>query len=59
MKKDPFIRTKLDMGRWVGQKTHEKIGRHMWMAPKFFSRIMYLLNEAIKYITNTEQFLGT
>ena len=23
------------MGRWVGQKTLEKIGRHMWMAPNF------------------------
>ena len=24
------------MGRWVGQKTLEKIGRHMWMAPNTF-----------------------
>ena len=27
------------MGRQVGQKTLEKIGRHMWMAPKGHSNI--------------------
>ena len=34
MKLEVYIRIKSNRGRWVGQKRGQKIGPHLWMAPR-------------------------